>query len=87
MIEPRGKMVLIRPEKIPNISDLIVMAEDTGLKPQAKGEVLAIGPDVSQYIRVGDTVYFEAFDWTRATEDTIIIAEGEIMARDGRKNS
>ena len=83
MIYPRGKMVLIQPDTEARISEIIDLPDDTRAKPKARGTVLATGPAVSRYVRTGDVVYFERFDWSRAGEG-IIIREDEIMAREAR---
>ena len=80
-IQPRGKMVLVQPEVEPRLSEIIELPEDTKVKAKARGKVLAVGPDVSKYIKEGDVVFYERFDWTPAPDGGILIKEDEIMAR------
>ena len=71
--------VLISPQTEVKISDVIFVTEDTTALPPAVGQVLAVGPDVTDVV-AGDTVHFERFDWTAAPRNCIIIKEGEIFA-------
>lgn len=73
--------VLIKPEKIPKLSDIIELPDDTEVKPPAVGTVQAVGSKV-QDVAVGETVHFERFDWTAAPGDCIILAEHEILAKE-----
>lgn len=73
--------MLIRQDKVPKLSDIIVLPDDTEVKPPPIGTVEAVGPDVNEIV-VGDLVHFEVFDWNVAPEDCIIIKEGEILAKE-----
>ena len=73
--------VLINPAKKAKISDVIVLTEDTTAKPQPFGRVLAIGPEVRE-VAIGDLVHFENLDWNVAPNDCIVVAEGEILAKE-----
>jgi len=84
MIQPTRNNVLIDPEKTPQLSKVIFIPETTSAKPPARGRVVAVGPRCT-FVRAGDTVYFERFDWSQAPEGAIILGEGEILARDVRK--
>jgi hypothetical protein len=76
-------MVCIAPEKEPKISDVILMTEDTGAKGRCYGAVLFTGPKCT-FVKPGDHVWFEQFEHTVGPNDSIIIAEGEILARGAR---
>jgi len=75
--------VLVRPDTQVSLSDVIVLTEDTTAKALPVGAVLAVGPDVSEVV-VGDTVHYERFDWCSAPGECIVIAEGEIIAKETR---
>jgi co-chaperonin GroES (HSP10) len=84
MIVPRETMVVVRPEKVAKVSEVIVLAEAATIQPPAIGEVLAIGPKVRE-VAVGDTVHFERFEWAKAPGDCIILKESEILAKEETK--
>ena len=71
--------VLIEPDKVKKVSDIIDLPDDSQIKPKPRGTVLAVGPDVTD-VAVGDIVHFETFDWTKAPHGRIILRESEILA-------
>lgn len=73
--------VLIEPDKVPKLSDIILLPEDTEIKPPAVGLVLAVGPEVAE-VAEGDTVHFERFDWCVAPGDLIILKESEVLSKE-----
>ena len=73
--------MLIDPQKVAKISDVILLTEDTTAKPPAVGRVLAIGPRVEE-VQPGDMVHFERFDWCVAPGACIVISENEILAKE-----
>lgn len=73
-------MVCVSPAKEARISDIIELPEDTRAKADCYGTVLFAGPWCT-FIRPGDKVWYESFDHTVGPKETIIIAEGEILAR------
>ena len=73
--------VLIRQDTVPKLSDIIELPDDTEVKPPPVGTVVAVGPDVTE-VHAGETVHFESFDWNVAPGDCIVIAEGEILAKE-----
>ena len=73
--------VLIQIDKVVKISSVILVIEDTEVKPPPRGLVIAVGPLVDE-VEMGDIVHFERFDWNVAPEDCIIIKEDEILAKE-----
>lgn len=80
MIVPRDTYVLIRPNKEKPISTFLALPDALQAKDKPIGTVLAVGPKCS-LVDPGDTVYYEQFDWSRATDDAIILQECEILAK------
>lgn len=79
---PSKDYVLIKPEEEPAISDIIALPDNTQAKAYPRGEVMAVGPEVTE-VGVGDTVHFERFDHSLAPGGCIIIKEDEILAVEG----
>ena len=73
--------ILIKPDKVKKVSDIIDLPDDSQIKPRPSGKVLEVGPLVTDVVP-GDMVHYEVFDWTRAPDDCIIIREGEILAKE-----
>jgi hypothetical protein len=71
--------VLILPEPVVKISDIIELP-DTDMV-NCFGKVIAIGPEVTE-VAVGDTVHYEKIDYNRAPDEMIVVAEGEILAKE-----
>jgi len=80
-----GTNVLIRQVECEEVtSGGVILPDEKQLKAEAKGEVISIGPAVSE-ISVGDTAYFGDYAGeilTMEGRDHIILREGDILAKE-----
>lgn len=86
---PQGSKILLR-KTFEQYKGILVIPDTARKNPPVEGTVVAIGEDVTDFVKVSDTIVFgkycaeELNDTDMIGEDTFaIVLEGEIMYKKG----